>query len=96
MLGETAIILPRRALAYNLVRFQRRCWVLGVGLMLDCAKICQTSANFMLRSSGIHSRTCGVWAEVCEGCAQDCERLGDDADMRACADLCKHMAAMAA
>jgi hypothetical protein len=27
---------------------------LGGGLMLDCAEICQTSANFMLRSSCKH------------------------------------------
>jgi hypothetical protein len=74
-----------------------------IRLMLDCAEICQTSANFMLRGSDMHSRTCGVCAEVCERCAQDCERLGDDTHMRACAEACrrcaascKHMAAMAA
>jgi hypothetical protein len=74
-----------------------------IRLLLDCAEICQTSANFMLRGSELHSRTCGVCAEVCERCARDCERLSDDAHMRACAeacrrcaDSCKHMAAMAA
>src|SRR5215216_6975733 len=74
-----------------------------IRLMLDCAEICQTSANFMLRASELYSRTCGVCAEVCERCARDCERFGDDAHMRACADSCrrcadscKHMAAMAA
>ena len=74
-----------------------------IRLMLDCAEICQTSANFMLRGSDLHSRTCGVCAEACERCARDCERFGDDAHMRACAeacrrcaDSCKHMAAMAA
>jgi hypothetical protein len=74
-----------------------------IRLMLDCAEICQTSANFMLRGSELHSRTCGVCAEVCERCARDCEQLGDDAHMRACAeacrrcaDSCKHMAALAA
>jgi hypothetical protein len=75
-----------------------------IGLLLDCAEICQTSANFMLRGSALHARTCGVCAEVCEQCAQDCKRLGgDDAQMRACADACqrcadscRRMAAMAA
>ncbi len=59
-----------------------------IGLLLDCAEICQTSANFMLRGSDLHGRICGVCAEVCERCAQDCEAFGDDATMRACADIC--------
>ena len=33
-----------------------------IRLMLDCAEICQTSANFMLRGSELLSRTCGVCA----------------------------------
>jgi hypothetical protein len=71
--------------------------------LLDCAEICQTSANFMLRGSHFHTRTCGVCAEVCERCAQECERFGDDAQMRSCAeacrrcaDSCRRMGAMAA
>ena len=74
-----------------------------IGLLLDCAEICQTSANFMLRGSTLHARTCGVCAEVCDRCAQDCERMGVDAQMKACADACRRcadscrrMAAMAA
>ena len=74
-----------------------------IRLLLDCAEICETSANFMLRGSELLSRTCGVCAEICERCARDCERLSDDAHMRACAeacrrcaDSCKHMAAMSA
>jgi len=73
-----------------------------ITLLLDCAEICQTSANFMLRGSALHGRTCGVCAEVCERCAQSCEQMGDDATMRACADecrrcaeSCRHMASMA-
>jgi len=63
-----------------------------IGLLLDCAEICQTSANFMLRGSDRHMRTCAVCAEVCEQCAQDCERMGDDAQMRACAEVCRRCA----
>ncbi|HSH79114.1 MAG TPA: four-helix bundle copper-binding protein [Herpetosiphonaceae bacterium] len=73
-----------------------------IRLLLDCAEICQTSANFMIRGSDFHGRTCGVCAEVCEACAQDCEQMGDDAQMRACAEMCRrcaescrHMATMA-
>lgn len=58
-------------------------------LLLDCAEICQTSANFMLRGSELHSRVCGLCAEVCERCAQDCERFSDDQQMMACAEICR-------
>lgn len=34
-----------------------------IRLMLDCAEICQTSANFMLRGSKMHVRTCVICAE---------------------------------
>jgi hypothetical protein len=57
--------------------------------LLDCAEICETSANFMVRGSNIHSQTCSVCAEACERCATDCERFGDDAQMKACAESCR-------
>lgn len=60
-------------------------------LMLDCAEICQTSANFMLRGSMLHSQTCVVCAEVCEACADDCEQF-DEAQMQACAEICRRCA----
>lgn len=63
-----------------------------IRLMQDCAEICQTSANFMLRGSHLHAMTCGVCAEVCEQCAQDCERVGDDEMMRRCAEACRRCA----
>jgi hypothetical protein len=43
-------------------------------LLLDCAEICRTSANFMLRGSDLHREICDACAVVCENCAQDCER----------------------
>lgn len=61
-----------------------------IRMMLDCAQICQTSADFMLRGSAFHHRTCGVCAEICESCAKDCERLANgDQQMQACADACR-------
>jgi|SRR5579859_1283369 len=63
-----------------------------IRLLLDCAEICQTSANFMLRGSDLHGRTCSVCAEVCERCAQDCESFGDDDHMQACAKACRSCA----
>lgn len=61
-------------------------------LMLDCAEICQTNANVMLRGSDLYVSTCGVCAEVCERCARDCERFGDDSRMRQCAQVCRRCA----
>jgi hypothetical protein len=61
--------------------------------MLDCAQICQTSADFMLRGSEFHQQTCRVCAEVCERCAGECERLAaDDQHMQRCADMCRRCA----
>lgn len=62
-------------------------------LMMDCAEICQTSANLMLRESGFHARTCGLCAEVCESCADACGKFESDATMQQCADLCRDCAA---
>jgi hypothetical protein len=61
-------------------------------LIMDCAQICQTSADFMLRGSSFHGRVCGVCADVCESCADSCESFSDDAQMRLCAELCRECA----
>ena len=63
-----------------------------IRLLLDCAEICQTSANFMLRGSNFHTSTCTVCAEVCTRCAESCEELGDGEQMRACAEACRSCA----
>lgn len=63
-----------------------------VTLLLDCAEICQTAANFMLRNSELHSRVCAVCAEVCDRCAEDCEFAADDDMMRQCAQACRRCA----
>jgi hypothetical protein len=74
-----------------------------VRLLLDCAEICQTSANFLLRSSSFHSRVCGVCADVCAQCARSCEQFPDDSQSKACAaaarrsaESCRMMAGMGA
>lgn len=63
-----------------------------VRLLLDCAEICQTSANFMIRGSALHPITCGACAEICARCAEDCERMTDDEQMRKCAEACRRCA----
>jgi hypothetical protein len=72
-----------------------------IHVILDCAQICATSADFMLRASELHHRVCGVCAEACDRCAEECERLanGDETLLRCaetcrrCADCCRRMAA---
>ena len=63
-----------------------------VQLMLDCAEICQTSANFMIRSSDLHYLTCQVCADVCDRCAEQCEQFTDDVQMQVCAEKCRQCA----
>ena len=63
-----------------------------IRLLTDCAQICQTSADFMLRGSPLHSHTCGVCAVVCAECASDCEKMGEDQMMKQCADSCRRCA----
>lgn len=65
-------------------------------LMINCAEICQTTANFMLSNSSIHGAVCAACAEVCDACAQSCEQVGDMDECaqasRRCAESCEEMA----
>lgn len=64
-----------------------------VGLLLDCAEICQTSANFMLRGSDQHGHTCAACSEVCRACAEACRSMvGGDELIKRCADACERCA----
>lgn len=60
-----------------------------VGVLLDCAEACQTSANFMLRGSPYHELTCGVCAEICRACERACRAIEDDEQLEHCADVCR-------
>ena len=60
-----------------------------IGLLADCAHICQTSADFMIRGSRLHPQVCAACAAVCRRCADDCIALsGDDVQMQECAEQC--------
>jgi hypothetical protein len=78
--------------AYCLEQGGRHAAPAHIRLLLDCADICRTSADFMLRGSELHGYTCGICAAICERCAQDCEWFGDDEMMRRCADACRSCA----
>ena len=60
-----------------------------VRLLLDCAAICQASADFMAGDSDLQGRFFGACAEICPRCAQECERFESDAQMKACANACR-------
>lgn len=66
-------------------------------VMMACAEICQTSANFMLIGTPQHRQTCRLCAEICEECARSCEQVGGMEDCvqqcRRCAESCRKMAA---
>ena len=68
-------------------------------LMVNCAEICQTSANFMASGSKFHQRVCAVCREICAACAKSCEQVGGmDGCVKACkqcAESCRKMAAAA-
>lgn len=58
-------------------------------LMINCAEICQTAANFMLGESSLHAVVCAACAEVCTACADNCEQIGD---MDECVSACRECA----
>ncbi len=66
-------------------------------LMMDCAQICQTSADFMLRGSTHHAHVCAECADICEDCAKSCEAVGGMDECveacRKCAESCRSMSA---
>jgi hypothetical protein len=63
-----------------------------IRLLQDCAEICQTAANFMIRNSDILPAICNACAEVCLKCAEACEGLREDYLMEACAEACRQCA----
>jgi hypothetical protein len=84
------------AMTYCVQKGGRHVEAAHLGLLMNCAEICQTSANFMLSNSPFQGRLCGVCAEVCEACARNCEQLGEMTDCaeecRRCAKICRSMA----
>lgn len=66
-------------------------------LILNCASICETSANFQLSGSSFSQQICKLCAEICTACAESCEEIGDMAECveacKRCAETCRSMAA---
>ena len=62
-----------------------------LNLLMDCARICNTNADFMLRNSTYYPQTCGLTADICDECADICDRFDDDF-MKECASVCRRCA----
>ena len=75
-----------------------------IRLMVDCAQMCATAADYMLRESPFHNRICRLCSELCTQCGKDCEQVAGDDQMvkqciemcRKCADSCERMASSVA
>jgi hypothetical protein len=87
-----------QAIAHCLRKGGRLAEASHITTLLDCADMCATSVNFMLRESARHRRTCELCAEVCDASAKSCGGFHDDDEMRRCeaechrsAELCREM-----
>jgi len=60
--------------------------------LLDCADICQTTANALARGSALHAIFCAACAQVCENCAEACAKATRAATLNRCAKLCRDCA----
>ena len=65
-----------------------------IRLMMDCAQICATSADYMVRESPFHDRICRLCSELCKECGKDCQQVaGDDQMIEDCIQMCRKCAA---
>jgi hypothetical protein len=65
-------------------------------VMDDCAEICRSAADFMLRGSTQYREVCALCASICEACAKHCEDAGAPEECvrscRGCAESCRSLA----
>lgn len=59
-------------------------------VLSDCALVCQTTANFLLRGSDAMGWMCAVNARICDRCARECGRQ----QLFECATACRECAAL--
>jgi len=65
-----------------------------IRLLADCAQICQTNAEFMMRGSEFQEVSAAC-AEVCSRCGNNCALIDpDDARIQECAEVCLRCAAL--
>jgi hypothetical protein len=49
-----------------------------IRLLMDCAQMCVTNVDYMLRESSFHSRVCELCAEMCRRCVESCEQVASE------------------
>jgi hypothetical protein len=62
-----------------------------IQLLMDCAKICNTNADFIMRNSTYYPQTCGICADICDECGDECDKFDEDF-MKECAEMCRRCA----
>ncbi|MGE3610434.1 MAG: four-helix bundle copper-binding protein [Bacteriovoracaceae bacterium] len=61
-----------------------------MSLMIECARICQLSAEFMLSGSPYAQDLCNVCSLICEECAISCDSIDPrDGILKECAEFCR-------
>ena len=64
-----------------------------IRLFVDCAQMCATAADYMVRESPFHDRICRVCSDLCKQCGKDCEQeAGDDKLVKQCIEMCRKCA----
>ncbi|MGZ3159014.1 MAG: four-helix bundle copper-binding protein [Burkholderiaceae bacterium] len=67
-------------------------------LMMNCAEMCQTTANFQLSDSTYCRQVSALTADMCDECATICEQMGDMEDCvlacRQCAQCCRSVSCL--
>lgn len=62
-----------------------------INLLIDCARICNINADFILRNSTYYPQICGICADICDECGDECDKF-DDSFMKECARACRRCA----
>lgn len=67
-----------------------------LALIMNCVKICESTAQFVVSRSPFMQLLCGLCAKICEDCAEECEKIGDSpgfvSTCRENAVICKSIA----
>lgn len=64
-----------------------------IRVLMDCAQMCATTVDYMLRESPFHDRVCRLCTELCKQCGKDCLQVaGGDQLLKQCVEMCRRCA----
>jgi hypothetical protein len=63
-----------------------------IGMVKDCAEICKTCSNLVLRESHFSANISKLCAKACKDCAAACEKASQSGIAQDCAAACRHCA----